>query len=78
VVVVAAVIRAAYCSEMIRLDLTDAEFDDLVEVLRDTVEADRYRMTPLPRIQRLRRLLEKIEQSRPALNPPTWPTRRRQ
>jgi hypothetical protein len=50
---------------MTRLDLTDEEREELIEVLRDAVEADRYRLSP--RVRRLRRLLEKLT------SPPTPP-----
>jgi hypothetical protein len=43
---------------MARLDLTDEECEELVEVLRDAVESDRHRLSP--RVRRLRRLLEKL------------------
>jgi hypothetical protein len=43
---------------MARLDLTEEEREELIEVLRDAVETDRYRLSP--RARRLRRLLAKL------------------
>jgi hypothetical protein len=51
---------------MTRLDLTEEEREELIEVLRDAIETDRYRLSP--RVRRLRRLLEKLT------SPPTQPT----
>jgi hypothetical protein len=45
---------------MSRLDLTDDERADLVRVLRDIVANDRFPFSP--RIQRLKRILSKLEE----------------
>jgi hypothetical protein len=55
------------------LDLTDAERDELVRVLRRIVDNDQFQLSP--RIRRLRQILDKLEPPPPKAGP--IPPRRR-
>ena len=50
-----------------RLDLTDAERDELVRALRRIVENDQFQLSP--RIRRLRQILDKLEPPPPKGEP---------
>ena len=60
---------------MAQLDLTDEEREELIEVLRDAIENDRYRLSSL-RATRWRRLLEKLLSPPPPTPPAARPRRR--
>jgi len=59
----AAVQLALILPEMTRLDLTDAERDELVRALRRIIDNDQFQLSP--RIRRLRQILGKLEPPAP-------------
>jgi hypothetical protein len=52
---------------MTRLDLTPAERDELVRVLRRIVDNDQFQLSP--RIRRLRQILDRLDPPAPASDP---------